>query len=136
MNDAENERRKREKAQKEKREEAEKEERRVAARLERRKGRRRPFYFVILALGAWWLLAVLADVVITCVPGGPPCRAPQIADSINRLITPARWSEFSQAGATGALSKYEWPLLLLALVAALWWPSSGISGHRIPRRVH
>jgi hypothetical protein len=91
-----------------------------AAILQRKKARRRPFYFVMLTLGAWWLLAVLADIVITCTPGGPPCRAPQIADSIGRLLTRDRWGEFSQAGATAALSKYEWPLLLLALLAALW----------------
>jgi len=91
-----------------------------AAIRQRKKARLRPFYFVIFTLGAWWLLAVLADIVITCTPGGPPCRAPQIFDSIGRLINRDRWAEFSQAGATAALSKYEWPLLLLALLAALW----------------
>jgi len=91
-----------------------------AAIRQRKKARLRPFYFVILTLGAWWLLAVLADIVITCTPGGPPCRAPQIFDSIGRLLNQDRWGEFSQAGATAALSKYEWPLLLLALLAALW----------------
>jgi len=91
-----------------------------AAIRQRKKARRRPFYFVILTLGAWWLLAVLADIVITCTPGGPPCRAPQIFDSIGRIIHTDRWGEFSRAGATATLSKYEWPLLLLALLAALW----------------
>jgi len=93
-----------------------------AAIRQRKKARWRPFWFVLLTLGAWWLLAVLADIVITCAPGGPPCRAPQIFVGIGRVIGAIRTGsvEISQSGATAALSKYEWPLLLLALFAALW----------------
>ena len=107
-----------------------------AAIRQRKKARLRPFYFVIFTLGAWWLLAVLADIVITCTPGGPPCRAPQIFDSIGRLMNRDRWAEFSQAGATAALSKYEWPLLLLALLGrAVGGQGGGVPGHGCHGRV-
>lgn len=98
------------------------EKRLAAARRRRKSGRTRPFLFVLITLGAWWLLSVLADVVITCIPGGAPCRVPYL---IGRIASPqtifTASNPLPNSGAPLAqLTRYEWPLLLLALFAALW----------------
>ena len=93
----------------------------AAARRRRKSGRTKPFLFVLITLGAWWLLSVLADVVITCVPGGAPCRVPYL---ISRISSPQAIftanDQLSSSAPLAQLTRYEWPLLLLALFAALW----------------
>jgi hypothetical protein len=101
---------------------AERQKRLIEAQARRRSGRGKPFRFVMLTLGVWWLVSVLADLVITCVPGGAPCRAPHV---VARVITVARDILSGSAPGSGAQaavpwSKYEWPLLIISLIAALW----------------
>lgn len=93
----------------------------IAAQQRRKSGRSKPLNFVLWTLGAWWLLTVLADIVITCVPGGAPCRVPYLLARIAGLrhvfsadLPPAGTAAMAQ------LTKYEWPLLILSLIAALW----------------
>lgn len=89
----------------------------------RKRNKRKPLMFVLVTLGAWWLLSVLADIVITCVPGGPPCRLPYL---IARIVGPRSIFNSNNplpdqaTAAVAQLTRYEWPLLLLGLLAALW----------------
>lgn len=101
---------------------AERQKRLEAARRRRKATRSKPIWFVLCALVAWWFLAMLADVVITCVPGGAPCRVPQLIVSVSRYWDAIRSGtvEITGSAATAALTRYEWPLLILSLLAALW----------------
>ena len=56
-----------------------------------------------MTLGAWWLIIRLANLVITCVPGGgKPCGiAEPLIPSTN-------------------MSRPEWVLILISVIAALW----------------
>ena len=94
----------------------------AAVRALRKANRWKPLKFVTAALVAWWLLAVLADLVITCVPGGAPCRAYSWAAGFWRIVNAITGNVVVAAGGSGAagLTRYDWVLLLLALVAALW----------------
>ena len=106
--------------EKQKREDREK--RLVAARARFRASKSKPAWFVVWTLGAWWVLSVLADMVITCVPGGAACRAPQLVDSGRRILASITGRPFQipPGPQTPPMTRYDWALLLLALVAALW----------------
>ena len=100
---------------------AEKAKRLIEAQELRKRSKTKPLQFVLLTLGAWWLLTVLADIVITCVPGGASCRVPYLLAKIAGLrdvfsadLPPAGTAAMVQ------LTKYEWPLLILSFLAALW----------------
>lgn len=93
----------------------------AAVRALRKANRWKPFKFVTAALVAWWLLAVLADLVITCVPGGAPCRAYSWAAGFWRIVNAIRGNVVAASSSgVASLTRYDWVVLLLALLAALW----------------
>jgi hypothetical protein len=62
----------------------------------------KPLLFIVATLGAWWLILVLANITVTCVPGGEPCRG-------SWPLTPAMQMTWLQ-----------WTVILISVVAALW----------------
>ena len=136
-----------EKAKRANNEEQEKAKRLEAARKRRKASRWKPLYFVVGTLVAWWALAVLADVVITCTPGGAPCRVPQLivaagrhVEAISNCIYERRDCTIDISGAastsdghsadagqtrptppgTVRWGNYERWLFIVSLLAALW----------------
>jgi hypothetical protein len=100
----------------------EKAQRLAAAKKQRKANKTKPLKFVVFTLGLWWVLSVLADLVITCSPGGPPCRAPYLIEATKRHVASIfnDTVQISAAGGPVALTKYEWPLLIISLLGALW----------------
>jgi hypothetical protein len=78
------------------------EERAKARRMRERLDRFKPLLFIVVTLASWWFIILLANVTITCVPGGLPCGAP------GPLIPSL------------TMSRAEWALVLIAVIAALW----------------
>lgn len=90
-------------AQKQREDEDKKEKARAALRKAREKWDPvRPLGFIVVALAAWWLILLLANLAITCVPGGAPCGP---AGPLVPSMT---------------MSRPQWILILISVVAALW----------------
>jgi hypothetical protein len=63
---------------------------------------------VVVVLGLWYLFATMTDAVVTCLPGGHPCRAPA-------------WPPFKgeSASSGGRFSRTDLAVMLLGLLMAL-----------------
>lgn len=106
------------KAKAEQEEKTKRQARLLAARRQRARNKVKPFYFVMITIGMWWLVWLLSDLVITCVPGGEACRLPYLVNRVFAIF--AGPPPMPGKAAAAALTKYEWPLLVVALLAALW----------------
>ena len=106
----------------------EKKQRLVAAQARFKASKRKPALFVLGTLAAWWVLSVLGDIVITCVPGGAACRAPQLIAGVRRILASiaGRSLQLPPGPQTPTLTPYDWGLLILALIAAVWVAKSWI----------
>ncbi|HTL02135.1 MAG TPA: hypothetical protein VL243_07910 [Vicinamibacterales bacterium] len=62
----------------------------------------KPILFIIATLAAWSLIIVLANVAVTCVPGGDPCSAAG-------PFTPST-----------PMTTLKWVLTLASGIASLW----------------
>ena len=62
----------------------------------------KPLLFIVATLAAWSLIIVLANVAVTCVPGGDACSAAG-------PFTP-----------TTPMTRLQWVLTLVSGCAALW----------------
>jgi hypothetical protein len=78
------------------------EARAIRRKNQERRDRFKPLVFIVATLAAWWLITLLANVVITCVPGGAPCGA---AGPLIPSMT---------------MSRPQWALVLMSVIAALW----------------
>jgi len=102
------------------REERNAEDRR-AARLEARPGRSllellKPLLFIVAATFAWWLVNFLANLVITCIPGGAPCNPSE------GPLVPAR--ELAQ------MTIPQWVMLSVSLAIALLGATICVYGNK------
>ena len=106
-----------------------KKQRLAAAQARFKASKTKPALFVLGTLAAWWVLSVLGDIVITCVPGGAACRAPQLVAGGRKILTSLSGGLPLQLPAgpqTPTLTRYDWGLLILALLAAVWVAKSWV----------
>ena len=74
----------------------------VARKKQETRDRFKPLLFIVATFGAWWLIILLANVAITCVPDGAPCgTAGPLVPSMNMSIP-------------------HWVLIIISVIAALW----------------
>jgi hypothetical protein len=62
----------------------------------------KPLLFIVATLGAWWLIIMLANAAVTCVPGGYKC-------GVDGPFSP-----------TTQMSNFKWVFTLISAGAALW----------------
>lgn len=61
----------------------------------------KPAAFVVVTLVTWYVFLALARIVVTCQPGGDPCRAPDVIRQGLKWV----WPEAADTASLGAFSK-------------------------------